>query len=203
MFPDLRATTSPPELLWTLAGLVALGINLWLLRDVWLDARALDRKHQNGAKKIAVRTAIGIQAGLTVSQVIAVVIGVFLILTPPENPARPTTAELVAVTVGILLIEAILTGVALFTRVRRTQLLDYLESSEREANEVRHAETMVEFRHNTDISTEARDAAQQTHHELMMAIRENTAVTIAARDEARDEARAEGKKPPHADQEGT
>lgn len=59
----------------------------------------------------------------------------------------------------------------------------------------RHAETMAELSHNTDVSTEARDAAQQTHDELTTALRENTAVTIEARDE--------GKKPPHADREGT
>ncbi len=194
MFGNLRETANPPELLWTLTGVLALMINLWLLRDVQLDARALDRRGQNGAKRIAVRTAIGIQAGLTLPQVIAVVIGVLSMVTPPENPARPVTTTLVVVTVGIVLIEASLTLVALFTRVRRAQLLAYLESTERDVNHSHHAETMAELSHNTDVSTEARDAAQQTHDELTTALRENTAVTIEARDE--------GKKPPHADREG-
>ncbi len=194
MFPDLRETANTPEMLWTLTGVLALMINLWLLRDVQLDARALERRGQNGAKRIAVRTAIGIQAGLTVSQVIAVVIGVLSMLTPPENPARPVTTTLVVVTVGIVLIEASLTLVALFTRVRRAQLLAYLEGAERDPNSQRHVETMAELSHNTEITTEARDAAQQTHDELTTALRENTAVTIEARDE--------GKKPPYADREG-
>ncbi len=195
MYVDLRETASPPEVIWTLIGLMALGINFWLLRDAWFDARLLDRLGQNGAKKIAVRTAIGVQIGLTLPQVIAVTIGVVSLLIPSANPNAPVTTPLVIVTVGILLIEVILTLVALFTRVRRTQLLAYLESSERDANGLRHAETMTELSHNTDVSTDARDAAQQTHHELTTALRENTAVTIEARDE--------GKKPPHADREGT
>jgi len=194
VYIDLIETVSPPEVLWTLTGVLALCINLWLLRDVQLDARALDRRGQDGAKKIAVRTAIGIQAGLTAPQVIAVVIGVISMLTPPDNPAAPVTPLLVVVTVGIVTIEALLTLVALFTRVRRTQLLDYLESGGRDVNGSQHAETMAELSHNTDVSTEARDAAQQTHDELTTALRENTAVTIEARDE--------GKKPPHADREG-
>ncbi len=194
MYVDLRETANPPEVLWTLIGALALMINLWLLRDVQLDARALDRRGQNGAKRIAVRTAIGIQAGLTVPQVIAVVIGVVSMLTHPENPARPVTTTLVVVTVGIVLIEASLTLVALFTRVRRAQLLAYLESTERDVDGSRHVETMAELSHNTEITTEARDAAQQTHDELTTALRENTAVTIEARDE--------GKKPPYADREG-
>lgn len=159
MYIDLRETASPPEVLWTIIGVVALGINLWLLRDVWLDARALDRLGQNGAKKIAVMTAIGIQVGLTLPQVIAVVIGVVSLLVPPSNPHAIVTTPLVIVTVGILLIEIILTLVALFTRVRRTQLLDYLAVNEREANSRRHAETMVELVHNTALTAEAKDAA--------------------------------------------
>lgn len=192
---DLLETASPPEVIWTLIGLMALGINFWLLRDAWFDARILDRLGQNGAKKIAVRTAIGIQLGLTLPQAIAVTIGVVSLLIPPANPNAPVTTPLVIVTVGILLIEASLTLVALFTRVRRAQLLAYLESTERDVNGLRHAETMAELSHNTDVSTAARDAAQQTHGELTTALRENTAVTIEARDE--------GKKPPHADREGT
>lgn len=163
MFPDLRETANAPEILWTLTGALALIINLWLLHDVRLDARALDRRGQNGAKRIAVQTAIGIQAGLTLPQVIAVVIGVLSMLTPPENPARPVTTTLVVVTVGILLIEIILTGVALFTRVRRTQLLDYLEAGERETNTLRHVETMAELTHNTEVTTEAREGAQDAY----------------------------------------
>lgn len=191
---NLLETASPPEVLWTLIGLLALVFNLWLLRDAWLDARLLERRGQNGAKKIAARTAIGVQLGLTVPQAIAVVIGVISLLVPPSNPDTPVTAPLVVVTVGIMLIEISLTLVAVFTRVRRAQLLAYLESTERDANSQRHAETMAELSHNTAITTEARDTAQQTHDELMTALRENTAVTIEARDA--------GEKPPHADQEG-
>ncbi len=162
---DLRETASTPEVFWTLTGLLALEINLWLLRDAHLDARAIERRGQNGAKKIAVRTAIGILVGLSVPQVIAVAIGVVLMLTPPENPARPVTNTLIIVTVGMVLIEASLTIVAFFTRVRRTQLLDYLESEVRETVTQRHAETMVELVHNTEVSTEARDGAQHAYQE--------------------------------------
>ncbi len=165
MYVDLRATASPPEVLWTLTGLLALGINLWLLRDALLDAHALERRGQNGAKKIAVRTAIGVQVGLTAAQVIVVAIGVISMLTPPDNPAAPVTPLLVVVTAGIVMIEALLTLVAFFTRVRRSQLLDYLESEIRETVSRRHAETMVELIHNTEVSTEARDGAQHAYKE--------------------------------------
>jgi len=180
VYIDLRETASPPEVLWTLIGVVALAINLWLLRDVWLDARALNRLGQNGAKKIAVMTAIGIQVGLTLPQVIAVAIGIVSLLVPPSSPHAIVTAPLVIVTVGILLIEIILTLVALFTRVRRTRLLDYMESSESDTIAMRHAETMGELVHITEVTTEARDGAQyaaNSLNEMIMSVQEDIAAT--------------------------
>lgn len=155
----LSDTASVAEVAWTIIGTIGLLINLSLAWQAWRDYRALIRLGKNGSRKIAARTAVGIQSGLALPQLIAVVIGVASMLTPPANPDIPVPPAVVAITVGLVVNEAILVAVGALTHIGRIRLLAYLDRTEESAGAARHAETMAELEHNTEISTEARDGA--------------------------------------------
>lgn len=161
---DIAMTATYPEVAWTAIGLVALVVNAGLTRNAWQDYTALIRLDKNGARRIAARTAVAIQAGLTAPQAIAVIIGVTAMLTPPANPGRAISLPLLIITYGLILNELILVGVAIYTHVGRRVLLNYLDGTEESAGASRHAETMAELVHNTEVSTEARDGALESFH---------------------------------------
>ncbi len=164
LFNDLTRTATPPEVAWTVIGLVALLVNLGLTRNAWQDYAALIRLDKNGARRIAARTAVTIQAGLTAPQAIAVTIGVIAMLTPPTNPGKPIAPPVLMVMFGLIAIEIILVWVGLYTHVRRRLLLNYLNGLEESAGATRHAEAMTELVHNTELTTEARDGVQDAYH---------------------------------------
>jgi len=161
---DLARTASPQEIAWTTVGLLALIVNAGLTLNARRDYRALIRLGRNGALKIAAKTAVIVQAGLTLPQVIAVFIGVVAMLTPPAVPTVPLTRTGIVVTLGLIGIEVVLVGVGLYTQIRRLKLLAYLNRTEQTAETTRHEETMTELVHNTEVSTEARDGALESFH---------------------------------------
>lgn len=163
-FADIRQTASIAEIAWTAIGIVALIVNLGLTWNARGDYAALTRLGQNGGRKIAARTALVIQAGLTAPQVVAVAIGVLALLSPPTNGATPTTRTTLILTIGLILNELILVWVALYTHLRRRLLLGYLDKQEDTAGAARHEEAMTELLHNTEVSTEARDGALESFH---------------------------------------
>lgn len=163
-FGDIRQTASVAEVAWTTIGLVALVVNLGLTWNAARDYRALTSLGRNGGRKIAAQTALTIQAGLTAPQVVAVAIGVLAMLNPPANPDKPVPLVALILTLGLILNEAILVWVGLYTHFRRVKLLGYLDRQEQTAGEARHVESMAELTHNTQISTEARDGALDAFH---------------------------------------
>jgi len=139
----------------------------------WQAARdylAVSRVGQDGGRKIAAWTAIGIQGGLTATQAIAVGIGVAAGSIPPAVPVSPVTTTEATVALGLVVRQMVLVSVGILTHVGRVRLLNYLESvkgqegtTQHAESAAQHAETMEELVHNTEVTTEARDGAQHAY----------------------------------------
>lgn len=153
--------TSNRELLWTALGLVALLVNVILLARAIGNLRALDALGQNGGRRLSAWTAIGIQAGLTLTQTVMVATGISAARLPPTYSVAGNI-----VGGGLVVNEAIMVAVAVYALTRWHILDRYFDAratvapSRAEAvAQTRHSETMAELEHNTDITTEARDGA--------------------------------------------
>jgi len=151
---------------WAISSAIGLIVFLGLCWQAWRDYRALARLGQNGGRKIAAVTAIGIQGGLAATQAIAVAIGVLRGVLPPAVPLKPETTMETLVTLALIVSEIILVGVGILTHVGRVRLLSHLEDAKESENAARHAETMTELMHNTEVTTQARDGAQETAEQL-------------------------------------
>lgn len=168
MFDDLGHTASLAEIAWTALAAIAATINVWLLADAARDVRAVRRAAQNGARRIAGHTALGIQIGLTLPQVLALCLGLIALDLPPSMRTGDDARAATILVLGLTLNQLILAGVGVFMRIRRALLLAYLERRDRQVITVvgaeRHAESMAELVHNTEITTEARDGALEAYH---------------------------------------
>jgi len=152
------------DVVWGISGIVGLLVFLGLAWQSWRDYRALLRLGQNGGRKIAAWTAIGIQGGLATTQALAVAIGVLRGAIPPAIPLKPATTTETLITLGLIVSEIVLVSVGVLTHVGRVRLLSYLEGVRESEDAARHAETMAELVHNTEVTTEARDGAQDAYH---------------------------------------
>jgi len=156
-------TTSIADVAWAISSAVGLLVFVGLTWQAWRDYSALIRLGKNGGRKIAAWTAIGIQGGLAATQAIAVAIGVLRGAIPPAAPLKPATTTETLITVGLIASEVVLVGVGILTHVGRVRLLRYLEGVRESEDAARHAETMKELVHNTEVTTEARDGAQEAN----------------------------------------
>jgi len=152
------------EVVWAISSAVGLLVFVGLTWQAWRDYNALIRLGQNGGRKIAAWTAIGIQGGLAATQAIAVAIGVLRGVLPPQVPLKPVTTTETLITLGLIMSEVVLVSVGVLTHVGRVRLLSYLEGVRESEDAARHAETMAELVHNTEVTTEARDGAQEAYH---------------------------------------
>lgn len=158
----LTETASPLEVLWTLFGIVGLvmfGILAW---RAYAALAALRRLGLNGGRKIAGKTVLVKQIALGASQVIVVATGIVQALAPPAKAGLPLPFPALVATLGIVGMELIIMGVGVFGLIRADVLDRYLaahDSGEQDAtNQARHAETMTELTHNTEVTTEAMEA---------------------------------------------
>jgi len=180
------------DAVWAISSAVGLVIFLGLSWQAWRDYNALIRLGKNGGRKIAAWTAIGIQGGLAVTQAIAVAIGVLKGVLPPAVPLNPVTTTETFITIGLIVSEVILVGVGVLTHVGRVRLLSYLEGA-REAEDVaRHAETMAELVHNTEVTIEARDGAQHAYevannNSRILGVQQDIAETDGVADEVSEQ----------------
>lgn len=163
----LSETASLLEILWTMFGVVGLlmfGILTW---RAYAALAALRRLGLNGGRKIAGQTVLIKQVALGTSQVIVVATGIIQALAPPAKVGLPQPFPAVVATLGIMGMELIIMGVGIFGLLRADVLDRYLaahDSDEQDTtNRERHAETMTELTHNTEITTEARDGAIEAY----------------------------------------
>jgi len=122
--------TSTREILWTALGLVALLVNVILLARAVGNLRALDALGQNGGRRLSAWTAIGIQAGLTLTQTVMVATGISAARLPPTYSVAGNI-----VGGGLVVNEAIMVVVAVYALTRWHILDRYFDARATEARD--------------------------------------------------------------------
>jgi hypothetical protein len=125
---NLAETASVAELLWVAIGLVAGAVNTVLWVIAVRDLKAVYAMRQNGAKRIEAWTWFWAHLVLVLTQSIAVGIGIFAALSPPANPATPTTTVGLVLVVGLIAKQLLNGALGVFLIFRRGKLDAYIDA---------------------------------------------------------------------------
>lgn len=126
---NLAATANGAEVAWVAIGLLTGAVNTVLWAMAARDLRAVHTSRQNGAKRIEAGTWYVAHAILVLAQLIAVLIGVYALLSPPANPATPTTPVGLVLSAGLIAKQCLNCALGLFLLGRRGMLDKYLDAA--------------------------------------------------------------------------
>ena len=124
----MPATISPIELVWTVAALVGVLVNVAAMLDAWRDLRALHALHLNGAREIVARGNIRRECFRIFKQSCFLVVGLYFMAQPPAPSSAGqdlSVAGLVLVS-GLLLASFSMDLGAAIDRHERKRLIAYI-----------------------------------------------------------------------------
>lgn len=116
------STIQVHEIVWTLPGVMALLLTIWMHRDVWHDWRLVTRAGWNGQARALARARVVDESLALVRLVVMTAPGIFAMTQPPHPGIGPEST--VAAVLGLLLLAlpSVEVARAVWAREVRTQV---------------------------------------------------------------------------------